>query len=57
MPSRALPESAPPVMVIGVARLSTSPSAIVPSWQLRHSSEAPFGWPATLLRVELVYGV
>ena len=47
----------PAAMVIGVARVSTSPRAIVPSWQLRHIKDAPVGWPAFPSAVELVYGV
>jgi hypothetical protein len=44
-------------MGIGAGRFSTSPSAIVPSWQLRHSFDALVGCPGEASRVELQYSV
>ena len=35
----------PPEKRISSVRLRTIPRATVPSWQLRHSLEAPVGWP------------
>jgi hypothetical protein len=32
---------------ISSVRLLTMPKAMVPSWQLRQSFEAPAGWPGT----------
>ena len=38
---------------ISSVRDSTAPSAMVPSWQLRHNADAPVGWP-TVARMVLL---
>jgi hypothetical protein len=40
--------------LITVERLNTSPKAIVPSWQERHSIEEPLGCPGIAFIVLLV---
>ena len=47
----------PPAMLMRLEELRISPSAMVPSWQLRQSIDAPVGWPGVANAVELVYGV
>jgi hypothetical protein len=37
--------------------LATLPNAIVPSWQERHITEEPSGWPIVALSVLLAYKV
>ena len=56
VPSRAGPAGipvTPPCIGIGAPRLRTDPSATVPSWQERHSLDAPVGWPGRDLAVVL----
>jgi hypothetical protein len=47
----------PPLITTALDRLIISPSAIVPSWQLRHRIEFPVGWPGWAMAVELEYGM
>ena len=40
-------------LILPFFSLTTSPSAIVPSWQLRHNLEVPVGWPGRDFNVGL----
>jgi hypothetical protein len=46
----------PPLNGISVGEEAIAPSAIVPSWQLKHIRDDPVGCPTSAFSVEEKYG-